>query len=61
MPPWIEYFAVAVCAITAVLAAHPRLDAQTVNQLVRQARKEQEEDFAPAASRNLSVRPEQTE
>lgn len=39
--------------VTSVLNAHPQLDAQTVNQLVRQARKEQEEDFAPTASRKL--------
>lgn len=39
--------------IAAVLAAHPQLDAQTIDQLVRQARKEAEEDFAPAASRKL--------
>lgn len=39
--------------LTAVLTAHPQLDAQLVNQLIRQAHKEQEHDAPPAASRKL--------
>lgn len=39
--------------LTEVLTAHPQLDAQIVGQLVRQARKEQEQNEAPASSRKL--------
>jgi ribosome-associated protein len=40
-------------AVTAILDEHPALDAQHLNQLVRQARKEAADDKPPAAARKL--------
>lgn len=39
--------------LTDVVSQHPKLDAQLIGQLIRQARKEQEIDAPPAASRKL--------
>lgn len=40
-------------ALAAYIAEHPEADAQLINQLIRQARKEQEQQKPPAAARKL--------
>jgi len=40
-------------ALTNTLEQHPQLERQHLRQLIRQAKKEQEQDKGPAASRKL--------